>query len=196
MLTSHRRYKSSGRPRTHRHLLRSVFSFQPFYQVCSSSSLWLYCIFSVSYDVELLLCAYLSPICRLGWSVCANILPTFKSNHWVIGCLIIELWEYTLDTSSVSNIYFADTFSQSVSCSTGPCGSFKRCVYVCVPMWMCGIERERDSERLASSETPASEFSSSLLTSRITEKQYPEILPVHVSTSSCCKQGAWVPKIL
>lgn len=73
----------------------------------------------------------------------------------------------------------------------GPVG-VSNAVHMCVcPCECVGLKgRETQRERLASSETPASEFSSSLLTSRITERQYPEILPVHVSTSSCCKQGA------
>lgn len=87
--------------------------------------------FPMSNDVEHLLC--LSFLYLYWWRVCLNIFPTFKS--LIVALLVILLLGCNrslciLDTSSLSSMYFANIFSQSVSCHRGPCGSLRLSVHV------------------------------------------------------------------
>ena len=61
-------------------------------------------------------CAYL-PSNTFCWRMCSNILPTFAFIlNWVACRLLIKLWEFFTDTSSLSDICFANIFSKSGAC--------------------------------------------------------------------------------
>lgn len=74
------------------------------FNLCFPIGRWYWVIYSY---------AYLPSAYILWWSVCWNLLPSFQWGYLFSYCWVLKSSLYALDSSSLSDVWFADMFSQS-----------------------------------------------------------------------------------
>ena len=117
------------------------------FNLCFPNGRWYWVIYSY---------AYLPSAYILWWSVYWNPLPSFYRGCLVSYCWVLKSSLCALDSSSLSDVWFANLFSQSVpicfkkitvACYKGPfhcCLVTKSCPALLRPPWTVVLKKEKD----------------------------------------------------